>query len=196
MRGTPTEYRPQTPNQYGPYAFGKISDDLGQVAEAMFASGKDAPLPTGSLLNMTCVWAVKYDANTQKLKALFNHYAIQGQAAPPQAPANEPYHVPVQQPQSPPRPAQAPQQPDNSERTSIERQTTWKDTCQLACHRNDLIPDRAAFFDMLFHGHKWIATGTVDPTAISSPMPTGPANFDPNQDDSDLPLELRADYQG
>lgn len=86
---------------------------------------------------------------------------------------------------------------------SIESQSAYKNTCKLASHRTDLIPDKAAFWDWLHHAKKWFDTGEVDPTVMSSPMPTGPADWDreqtpsdPNQDDSDLPEQLRGGYKG
>ena len=189
MRGTPTEYNQQTPNQYGPWALGKLCDDAGQIAEIMFSGSKKAGLPQTSLLNMPCLWGVKFDANSQKLKALFNSYAQQG-AAPPQSPVPNAYGRPVVQTPAPgasPQPINHPK--IDATGTSIEHQVAYKDTVQLACHRKDLVPDIVAFWNHLHYAKQWFDTGTVDPIAMSSPAPI--AEYDPNQDDSDLPEGLR-----
>ena len=81
---------------------------------------------------------------------------------------------------------------------SIERQATVKAVCERYVGTNT---DLATMLDACHHFHKWIETGTVDFQV--SHVPTEPANWDreqaptdPNQDDSDLPPELRANYQG
>jgi hypothetical protein len=195
--------------EYGPYALGKATDRDGYVEDVFFTIAKGKQFPTGLRSGHQCNWAGKYDANSGKTKLFFDSMAqvdVSPQAPqtpPPQALPQQP--PPQAPPQSAPQPPQAPMAPQGTRDAtgvSIERQACYKGTCELAARRADLIPDRAAFFDMLFHGHKWIETGNVDPMAISSLMPVGSANWDqdqappdPNQDDSDLPEALRANYQ-
>jgi len=143
MRGTPTEYNVQVPNQYGPFALGKIADDAGQIAETMFTSGKTAALPQESLQNVTCTWAVKYDANSGRLNSKFNAYAIQGQPAPRPSSPPQSFKPTPARPQAPQQPVHVPVGRDaiDPTRNSIESQTALNRAVDLAIGRKDLVPD-------------------------------------------------------
>jgi hypothetical protein len=180
----------------------KLTDDMGETHNVILRGNT---LPDAQWLGRRGSFLVSaYQGNYQGkpyvgYSGFWNNNAQVDQQPTSQPPANEPYHVPVGQPQNPPLSPQSPIAPQggrDATGVSIERQACFKATCEIASRRSDLFPDKASIFDFLHHGHGWVATGTVDPTAMASLMPTGPANFDPNQDDSDLPPELRADYQG
>ena len=111
-------------------------------------------------------------------------------AAAGQAPPSEPYHVPVGQPQAPPQAPNTPVRTRDATGVSIERQATVKAVCERYAGTD---ADLATMLDACGHFHKWIETGTVDFTVMNTPAPI---MTDPNQDDSDLPPELRADYPG
>lgn len=190
---------------YGPYALGKAQDNQGFVEEVFFTIKKGAQFPTGLAAGHSCNWAGRWDANTQKMKLYFDSMAqrdVAAQApvpAPPQAkesffnvPPQEPYHVPVQQPQAPQAPPQAPNAPRptrDATGVSIERQCTVKAVCEFYAGTDTGL---ATLLDACHHFHRWIETGTVDFQVSHSPMPTGnyeqeQAPTDPNQDD-DIPF--------
>ena len=80
---------------------------------------------------------------------------------------------------------------------SIEAQTALNRAVDLAIGRKDLVPDLVTLCNWQGHFKTLLQTGAVDPMALAAPMPIGEQQAtDPNQDDSDLPPELRADYQG
>ena len=186
VTGTPRRYELKS-GQYGPYALGTMEDNTGAVVEMMFSGGKETALPPQSLLNVPCLWAVKYDANTQKYKALFKQYAAQG--APQQAPQSPP-----QRPQTPPQAAKAPNvaqttsneayiQREEAKQVSIERQCAWKGACQVYSTtppNEDMNALRAAVVDLAQAGLHFIQTGEYSP---NYPPP------DPSiQEDEDIPF--------
>lgn len=106
MRGTPTKYDFQQ-GQFGPYALGDLVDDAGQSVQVLFSGTKKVALPQQSLLNVPCIWSVKYDANSQDTKAYFQSQVQQGaapQQAQPQGGQSPPPQA-QQPPQNAPQPA-------------------------------------------------------------------------------------------
>jgi len=194
--------------EYGSYALGKAQDNQGQVASVMFTCKKEMQFPTGLAAGHRCNWAGKFDANTQKMKLFFGSMAQADVAA--QAPAQAPPQGPITPAAQalPPLPDPLPPYPPvspgathaietrhvpvgrDATGVSIERQATVKAVCERYAGTD---ADLATMLDACGHFHKWIETGTVDFTVMNTPAPI---MTDPNQDDSDLPPELRADYPG
>ena len=172
MRGTPTEYNMKE-GQYGPYALGKMRDDTGAVVDMMYSGGKDSPLPQRTLINTPCLWGVKFDANTQKYKALFNGFPQQS------IPQNAP-----QTSQAPPQAVNAPNpgqttysQQEASKQQSIERQCSWKGAC-VVCNGQTVVPYEIV--EVAAAGYQFIRTGTI-PQNLPNPDPSiqeGPPDDD------------------
>ena len=102
MQGTAVKFDIKT-GEFGDYALGKMTDNLGETVQMFYASSDDSPLPDIGCMNKLCIWGVKYDANTQRYKAYFNGFVgavQQGQV--------EPYQPP-QRPQTPPQQSNSPQ---------------------------------------------------------------------------------------
>ena len=112
-------------------------------------------------------------------------------AAAGQAPPSEPYHVPVGQPQAPPQAPNTPVRTRDATGVSIERQVCIYTVGDIVESRPQM--DMAEAGDWLAFFMYFAETGQIKITATHSPAPV--AGYDPNQDDSDLPAELRADYQ-
>lgn len=157
MRGTATKYDTKT-GQYGDYALGNITDDLGESIQVLFGSNDKSPLPGAQCVGHIAIWGGLYDANTQKYKAMFNNYAQSQQPPAQQAPA------PPQQAYQPPAPPQAPaappqhrQPPQDPTRVSIERQCAWKAACRIAAGAGDMtLPD---IEEHALAGAQFMATG-------------------------------------
>lgn len=135
MRGTATRYEPKI-GQFGDYALGDITDDLGESVQVLFGSNDKSPLPGPQCIGSLAIWGGLYDANTQKYKVMFNSYA-QGQQPPAQQaspPPQQAYQPPAPQ-QAPPTPPQHRQPPQDPTRVSIERQCAWKAACYIAATR-------------------------------------------------------------
>lgn len=160
MKGIPTEYKYNSQGQYGPYANGKLRDQQGAVVDILFGVKKGMVLPE-NLLNIECIWGVRYDAHKQQYKALFNQYASKG-AAPQQIAAPMPSQNAPAPSQSAPQPHQnAPQQaiPPGRSRdatgVSIERQAVVK--AVLGSHQCPADPGMIIKWCCILH--KWVETG-------------------------------------
>jgi len=88
--------------EFGNYALGKMTDNLGETVDMFYASSDDSPLPDIGCMNKVGIWGVKYDANTQRYKAYFN--GLVAQQMQPQQGQVTPYQPP-QRPQTPPQQA-------------------------------------------------------------------------------------------
>ena len=73
-------------------------------------------------------------------------------------------------------------------RDSIEAQTALNRATDLAIGRTDLVPDLAKFYDLAAANQMWLQTGSVPPSVLSSPMPTGTANWDETQQQAEPPV--------
>ena len=100
IQGTAIKFDIKTHAEYGDYALGKMTDNLGETVEMFYAASNDSPLPDKGCMNKLCIWGVKYDANTQKYKAYFN--GLVAQQLQPQQGQVTPYQPP-QRPQTPPQ---------------------------------------------------------------------------------------------
>jgi hypothetical protein len=177
-----------------------LTDDMGETHNVILRGNT---LPDAQWLGRRGSFLVSaYQGNYQGkpyvgYSGFWNNNAQVDQQPTSQPPANEPYHVPVQQPQGPPPSPQTPIAPQggrDATGVSIERQVCIYTVGDIVESRPQM--DMAEAGDWLAFFMHFAETGQIKITATHSPMPTGPANWDPNQDDSDLPPELRADYQG
>lgn len=90
MQGTVNKFDVKT-GEYGDYALGEITDNENCTKKVFFAASDDSPLPDkATCFNKLGIWAVRYDANTQRIKVYFNGLVAQQlqpqatQQAPPQ----------------------------------------------------------------------------------------------------------------
>lgn len=158
MRGTATRYEPKT-GQFGDFALGDITDDLGESVQVLFGSNDKSPLPGPQCVGHIAIWGGIYDANTQKYKAMFNSYAHSQQPAAQQAPPppQQGYQPPPQQQPTPPPPPQR-QPPQDPTRVSIERQCAWKAACNIAAQVVGDMP-LADIEEHALAGAQFMATG-------------------------------------
>lgn len=157
--------------QYGPYALGDLEDQTGQREKMMFGGNSDFPLPEQSLLNIPCIYNVRWDANKQSFKASFKAFSNgQPQAAPP---ARGPVDAVPYKTSYPPG---AYSQGDGRNE-SIERQCVVKAVAEIVASRPNMeVPD-ALSWCLAFHD--WIATGNVG---------LQPDNDGPPPADDDIPF--------
>lgn len=102
MQGTVNKFDVKT-GEYGDYALGEITDNENCTKKVFFAASDDSPLPDkATCFNKLGIWAVRYDANTQRIKVYFNGLVAQQlqpqatQQAPPQTAQGQ--QQPAQQP--------------------------------------------------------------------------------------------------
>ena len=82
MQGTAVKFDIKT-GEYGNYALGKMTDNLGETVKMFYASSDDSPCPDIGCMNKLGIWSVRFDANKGQYKAYFNSLVAQ-QLQPPQ----------------------------------------------------------------------------------------------------------------